>query len=109
MGNDEFGWSFDADDTLGGRMSLAREARNLTVEQVAHAINSTPDTVRYWENDRAAPSLDRLLIIADALDVAASWLMTGFGHGPNWDDLTELPRDNLARSRPSGSPSQSAR
>ena len=106
MRNDDFGWRFDADDTLGGRLSLAREARELTVEEVADAIHSSPDTVRYWESDRAAPSADRLLVIADALQVAASWLMTGFGHGPNWDDLRDVPRDSLARPRPMGIPSQ---
>lgn len=96
MGNDEFGWSFDPDNTLGGRLSLAREARALSVEQVACVVHCPPDTLRYWESDRAAPSPSRLLAIAEVLDVAVSWLMTGFGHGPHWDDLTEVPRRTVS-------------
>ncbi|MGE6743201.1 helix-turn-helix domain-containing protein [Allorhizobium pseudoryzae] len=106
MGNDEFGWCLDVEDTLGGRLSLAREACEMTVEQVAFALSLDPDTLRYWESDRAAPSTDRLVVIADALNVSASWLMTGFGHGPHWDDLTDVPRRTLGRSPRHGHPSQ---
>lgn len=109
MGSDAFGWSFDAEDTLGGRLSLARESRALSVEQLAAATACSPDTLRYWESDRAAPDAERLHLLASILDVTAAWLMTGFGHGPNWDDVIDVPRNPLAASRLPGSARPNAR
>jgi transcriptional regulator with XRE-family HTH domain len=79
------------DDTPGGRMSLARETLNLSVAEVARVVGVEDKTLRYWENDQAEPRANKLTMLAGVLQVSLSWLLTGVGHGPNWDDFTEAP------------------
>jgi transcriptional regulator with XRE-family HTH domain len=96
-----FDRSLDGDDTPGGRMSLARDALDLSVGEVARVVGVEDDTLRYWENDQAEPRANKLTMLAGVLQVSLSWLLTGIGHGPNWDDFTEAPAlapNRLARS-----------
>jgi HTH-type transcriptional regulator, cell division transcriptional repressor len=95
---------FGTDDTLGGRVSLARDALAYSLEDTARMIDVDAETLRHWENDRAAPAANQLTILAGVLQVSLSWLMTGRGHGPDWDDLTEVPPlspQRLSRPLPS--------
>ncbi|HEX2148090.1 MAG TPA: helix-turn-helix transcriptional regulator, partial [Pseudorhizobium sp.] len=48
------------DDTLGGRLSLARDAATLSAEEIAAILGVERQTWMNWENDRAAPSANRL-------------------------------------------------
>lgn len=73
-----------ADDTIGGRMSLARDARGLSVTAAARTLAIAPDTWAAWENDRAEPLADRLQMIAATLEVSLAWLVSGHGNGPSW-------------------------
>ncbi len=72
----------DLDDTLGGRLSHARDARGMTLEAVAREMNMHSATIRYWEADRAAPSHGALRKLAAILGVSQLWLLTGDGEGP---------------------------
>lgn len=72
----------DLDDTLGGRLSHARDAAGMTLEAVAREMNLHSATIRYWEADRAAPSHGALRKLAAILGVSQLWLLTGDGEGP---------------------------
>jgi transcriptional regulator with XRE-family HTH domain len=78
-------------DTLGGRISLARDALDLSVEDAARVLGVEYDTWLHWENDRSEPRANRLSMLAGVLQVSLSWLLTGHGHGPDWEELTEVP------------------
>lgn len=72
-----------AHDTIGGRISLARDAIGLTVEQASAIAGVTTETWANWENDRAEPRANRLDMLARILQVSIAWLLNGQGQGPN--------------------------
>ncbi|KOF20112.1 hypothetical protein AC244_09435 [Ensifer adhaerens] len=72
------------DDTIGGRMSLARDALDVSAQSVAKVVGVETSTWFDWENDRAAPRANRLAMIAGVLSVSLSWLLTGRGTGPRY-------------------------
>lgn len=74
--------SLEIDDTIGGRISLARDARDMPVETASTMIGVTSQTWMNWENDRAAPLAGQLERIAGALDISLFWLLSGRGSGP---------------------------
>lgn len=84
MHRDQIETETSTDDTIGGRISLARDAIDLSVDEAADFITVTPDTWLSWENDRAEPLADRLPLVASLLEVSLSWLLTGRGQGPHW-------------------------
>ncbi|HEV7318158.1 MAG TPA: helix-turn-helix transcriptional regulator [Ensifer sp.] len=71
-----------ADDTIGGRISLARDTIGLSVEQIAAIAGVTEETWTNWENDRAEPRSNRLDMMAGILQVSIAWLLDGQGKGP---------------------------
>ncbi|WP_246765119.1 MULTISPECIES: helix-turn-helix domain-containing protein [unclassified Ensifer] len=70
------------DDTIGGRISLARDAINLSIEQISAIAGVTEETWISWENDRAEPRANRLDMMAGILQVNIAWLLDGRGTGP---------------------------
>lgn len=73
-------------DTLGGRLSRAREAVGLTVNELARRIGVQVSTIKAWESDRAQPRANRLSMLAGVLNVSLSWLLHGVGVSPREDD-----------------------
>lgn len=84
------------DDTMGGRMSLARDALGLPIDALARSLGIEPNMWMAWENDRDAPSADQFALIADVLRVSLTWLSSGQGAGPNWtaNDNAETRQPN---------------
>ena len=72
-------------DTLGGRISLARDATDHSVDDAAHMSGVDRSVWEAWENDRDAPIATDLEIVARSLQVSLGWLITGRGVGPKWD------------------------
>lgn len=70
---------FAVDDTLGGRISLARDACDLSIEDVAEMTGVHPDVWFAWENDRDAPIPSHLETVALSLKVSLPWLLNGRG------------------------------
>lgn len=70
------------DDTIGGRISLARDAIGLTVEQISAIAGVMTETWTNWENDRAEPRANRLDMLARILQINITWLLDGQGAGP---------------------------
>lgn len=69
-------------DTVGGRISLARDTIGLSVEEVSAIAGVTAETWSNWENDRAEPRANRLDMLARILRVSIGWLLDGRGAGP---------------------------
>ncbi|ANK77742.1 helix-turn-helix transcriptional regulator [Ensifer sp. ENS07] len=70
------------DDTIGGRISLARDAIKLSIEEISAIAGVTEETWISWENDRAEPRANRLDMMAGILQVNIAWLLDGRGTGP---------------------------
>lgn len=71
-----------SDDTLGGRLSAARDASGLSLADVANRIGVKRDSLLAWEADRSEPRPSNLIDLAGILGVSPMWLMTGLGSGP---------------------------
>ncbi len=71
------------DDTLGGRISLAREATGLSSPEAAERLGVLAESWKSWECDRDVPRASRLTMMAGVLGVSPSWLLTGLGLGPS--------------------------
>ncbi len=69
-------------DTLGGRLSRARDAKSMSVREVAGRIGVKPQTVAAWESDRSEPRANRLVMLAGFLGVTPTWLIHGVGQSP---------------------------
>ncbi|MBR2689808.1 MAG: transcriptional regulator [Aquamicrobium sp.] len=83
-------------DTLGGRISLAREFAGLSVTQAAQALGVLTSSWAAWECDRAELRANRLTTMAGILGVSPIWLLTGFGNEPrehNSRDSAQLLRE----------------
>lgn len=84
MSNRNFIPLYGTDDTMGGRISLARDARDISIEHAARDLGVEADTWAAWENDRAEPQSNRVEMMAGVLQVSVSWLVSGSGAGPRW-------------------------
>ena len=82
-------------DTIGGRISLAREALDLSPIEAAGAVDVGPAVWSDWERDRSEPPPQMLARIAETLQVTLYWLLTGRGVGPRWQDLIEISPSTL--------------
>ena len=69
-------------DTIGGRLSRARDAAGLSVEQIAWRLSVRNATVTAWESDRTLPGAQRLTRLAGILGVSISWVLHGIGTAP---------------------------
>jgi transcriptional regulator with XRE-family HTH domain len=69
-------------DTMGGRLSRARDAKSMTVGQVATRIGVKAQTISAWESDRSEPRANRLVMLAGFLGVTPTWFMHGVGQAP---------------------------
>ena len=69
--------SGNTDDTIGGRISLARDAIGLSVNEISSVVGVTADTWSNWENDRSEPRANRLDMLARILQINITWLLSG--------------------------------
>ncbi|MCC0038473.1 MAG: helix-turn-helix transcriptional regulator [Brucellaceae bacterium] len=77
-------------DTMGGRLSRARDATGLTVAQLARRVGVKTATIQAWESDRSQPRANRLATLAGVLNVSLSWVLHGIGTAPAEDNPSEL-------------------
>src|SRR5690606_19179582 len=86
-------------DTVGGRISRARNARDLSVKDVAWRLGVKMATINAWERDRSEPAAHRLTNLAGLLNVSLSWILYGVGSAPNDSapdrDAASLQMDRL--------------
>ena len=67
--------------TFGDRLTGAREAAGMSVEQLAARLGVRHETLQSWEDDAADPRANRLQMLAGMLNVSLMWLLTGEGEG----------------------------
>ncbi|MEZ5811578.1 MAG: helix-turn-helix transcriptional regulator [Rhizobiaceae bacterium] len=89
-------------DTLGGRLSRAREAAGMSTAQLARRLGIKTATLQSWESDRSEPRANRLATMAGILNVSLAWLMHGLGDSPSEDinsDVVNLVRGHLKQMK----------
>ncbi|OCW56621.1 helix-turn-helix domain-containing protein [Hoeflea olei] len=74
--------AYDDGDTLGGRITRARDLAGLSLEDAASHIGVTQDTLSEWENDRSEPRANKIMTLAGVLGVSPAWLISGAGDPP---------------------------
>ena len=77
-------------DTLGGRLSRARDAVGLSAAQLARRLGVQSSTIQAWESDRSQPRANRLSMLAGVLNVSLSWLLHGVGTAPVEESSEEM-------------------
>lgn len=80
--NDMTPETYDDGDTLGGRITHARDLAGLTVEEAASRIGVTTETLSEWETDRSEPRANKVMTLAGVLGVSPAWLISGTGDAP---------------------------
>lgn len=78
----------DDHDTLGGRLVRAREAANLSTEELAEQVGVTLETLEAWESDRSEPRSNRLTMLAGIMGVSPTWLLFGRGTSPSETEIS---------------------
>jgi transcriptional regulator with XRE-family HTH domain len=84
-------------DTLGGRISRARDGLNLSTAQLARRLGVKSNTVSDWETDRSEPRANRITMLAGVLGVSPTWLLTGIGESPSAPEVNSELRVLLAQ------------
>ncbi len=64
---------------FGNNLKLIRKEKNLTQEQLAEMLEVSRQAVSKWESDSGYPETEKLLMMAEKLDVSLDFLM---GHTP---------------------------
>ena len=73
--------------SVGLRIKLAREKKNLTLEEVAKRCETTKQTIFKYENEIVTNiPYDKIVLLSKALDVSPSYL---FG----WDEKENSPSE----------------
>jgi len=80
---------FDLNDTVGGRISRAREAGGYSLAQLARRLGVKTATLKMWETDRSEPRSNRLAMLAGFLNVSPTWLLIGRGESPSPHTLSD--------------------
>lgn len=61
--------------SLGNKLAAARRAKNLTQEQLAEKLEVTRQAVSRWESDAAYPETDKIVRMAQLLEVSCDYLL----------------------------------
>jgi HTH-type transcriptional regulator, cell division transcriptional repressor len=69
-------------DTIGGRLSRARDASGMSAKQLALRLGVKTSTIKAWESDRSQPGAHRLNTLCGLLGVSVSWVLHGVGAAP---------------------------
>lgn len=69
-------------DTLGGRISRARQAAGLDMADLARQLAVRKTTIQAWETDSREPRSNHLNMMAGTLAVSPTWLLQGIGYAP---------------------------
>ena len=62
--------------TFGDRLAAARDAAQLSQQQLSKHLGVRLKTLKSWENDSSEPRSNKLSMIAGVLNVSLIWLLT---------------------------------
>ena len=85
-------WYSESTATFGDRLAGAREALDLSGEDLSRRLGIKLKTLQNWENDLSEPRANRLQMLSGILNVSIPWLLTGEGDGPEAHD-PEMPEE----------------
>ena len=74
-------WYSNDTATFGDRVAAAREALQMTQNDLSHRLGVKLKTLQNWENDVAEPRANKLQMLSGLLNVSIPWLLTGEGSG----------------------------
>lgn len=74
-------WYCEEVATLGDRLAGAREAMEMSQNELACRLGVQSTTIAAWEDDRSEPRANRLQMVSGMLNVSVGWLLTGKGQG----------------------------
>lgn len=81
--------------TLGKRLKILREERKLTQQAVADFCEIPVSSYANWEQDRSAPSIDRLITLSKCMNTSTDVLL-----GVKRQELEERLQCRLALLKP---------
>lgn len=61
--------------TLGDRIRIARDKRDIDQVDLADMIGVSDQTIRRWEHGDREPKATQIMALANALNVRAAWLL----------------------------------
>lgn len=73
---------------IGARIQLSRERAGLTQEQLAEAIDRSPQFISTIERGVAGPSLETVVLLCTTLGTTADWLLLGQQKTPDAASVT---------------------
>ncbi len=90
-------WYSGDNATFGDRLTAAREAQGMTINELARRLGVKMNTIEAWENDTSEPRANKLQMVAGLLNVSIRWLLTGEGEGVS-EPVTpeEMAQDAIA-------------
>lgn len=62
--------------SIGNKIADARKKKNLTQEQLADLLKVTRQSISRWESDQTYPDMDKIVFLAEILDVSCDYLLT---------------------------------
>ena len=88
--------------SIGSKLAQARRAANLTQEQLAERLGVTRQAVSRWESDAAYPETDKIIRMAQLLNVSCDYLLRddielGDRSAPPPDPVTRLLKQAVGR------------
>jgi transcriptional regulator with XRE-family HTH domain len=70
-------------NSLGGRIAFARERAGLSTAQLARRVGVKTRTLANWEREETVPRTNRLVMLAQFLNISPAWLLEGeVGYAP---------------------------
>lgn len=60
---------------IGRRISLYRQNKNMTQEELANCIGVTPQAISKWERNQSLPDISLLISLCNVLEVSADYLL----------------------------------
>lgn len=87
--------------SLGSRISVLRNKRGLSQEELAKVLKIGKSTLGMYETDRREPSHEMSSKIASYFDVSLDWLITGEIKESNlmYEDAEMLQKFNLLKEK----------
>lgn len=70
-------------ESVAARIRRAREAAGFSTAQLARRMGIQTRTLSAWEDGRAEPRANRLVMMAGVLNVSPTWLLVGRGEAPS--------------------------
>lgn len=64
-------------ESFGYRLSMLREEKNISQEELADLLDVSRQSISKWENDKVYPEMTRLLMMSEYFEISLDYLMRG--------------------------------